>query len=225
MKGKTVRLTAALVDRLQREPGDWQTTYWDTVVSGLGLRGTPQKAWEYFFLSDMLGFSARLAIGDSAVFKLSEARAAVRVVKRAADSRKDAQILQDRCLPTAPVESVTVGEAYREYIETCRPYWDAKLYLDHIQFAKVGPLAVLCPLKLSELTSDKVTEWVESRPTIESSSYKTSLRRLFGFLCWVKRSLYYPELTVSDAYTARLLRKANEPRDSRSPLRLVHSSG
>ncbi|RDU94955.1 tyrosine-type recombinase/integrase [Trinickia dinghuensis] len=220
-------LTAARVESLQCEPGKQQTIYWDAKAPGFGLRVTIAGARAYVFESRLFGKTIRLTIGDARAWDLGRARTEAARLKTLIDDGKDpreARAQQQAAHEARQAEArrrdVTFGEAWDEYVESRKPFWSERHYNDHLQHAheggkpkkrgkgltQAGPLAQLRPLKLSELTSERIAEWMvlqsQDRPTMSALSF----RLLRGFIRWTHDSPSYKEIVPTDAYKARDVR-------------------
>jgi integrase len=93
---------------------------------------------------------------------------------------------------------VTVSEAWTAYLEARKPKWGTRNYADHealaslggVAFkrgegiAKPGPLAELMPLKLCDLTPERVAVWLEAENLIRPTRAALAYRLLRAFLRW-----------------------------------------
>ncbi|MBI0326869.1 tyrosine-type recombinase/integrase [Burkholderia plantarii] len=220
-------LTAARVESLQCELGKQQTIYWDAKTPGFGLRVTTAGARAYIFESRLFGKTIRLTIGDARAWDLGRARTEAARLKTLIDDGKDpreARAQQQAAHEARQAEArrrdVTFGDAWDEYVESRKPFWSERHYNDHLQHAdeggkpkkrgkgltQAGPLAELRPLKLSELISERIAEWMvlqsQDRPTMSALSF----RLLRGFIRWTHDSLSYKGIVPADAYKARDVR-------------------
>lgn len=220
-------LTAARVESLPCELGKQQTIYWDAKTPGFGLRVTTAGARAYVFESRLFGKTIRLTIGDARAWDLGRARTEAARLKTLIDDGKDpreARAQQQAAHEARQAEArrrdVTFGEAWDEYVESRKPFWSERHYNDHLQHAdeggkpkkrgkgltQAGPLAELRPLKLSELISERIAEWMvlqsQDRPTMSALSF----RLLRGFIRWTHDSPSYKGIVPTDAYKARDVR-------------------
>lgn len=220
-------LTAARVESLPCELGKQQTIYWDAKTPGFGLRVTTAGARAYIFESRLFGKTIRLTIGDARAWSLGRARTEAARLKTLIDDGKDpreARAQQQAAHEARQAEArrrdVTFGEAWDEYVESRKPFWSERHYNDHLQHAdeggkpkkrgkgltQAGPLAELRPLKLSELISERIAEWMvlqsQDRPTMSALSF----RLLRGFIRWTHDSPSYKGIVPTDAYKARDVR-------------------
>jgi len=219
--------TAARVEGFRCEPGKQQTIYWDAKTPGFGLRATASGAKAYVFESRLFGKTIRLTIGDARAWDLSRARTEAARLKTLIDDGKDPrevraeqQAAHEARRAEAQRQDATFGSVWDQYIESRKAFWGERHYRDHLQHADVGglpkkrgkgltqpgPLAALRPLKLSELSSDRIAGWlaVESseRPTMSALSF----RLLRGFIRWADDMPIYKGIVPADAYKARDVR-------------------
>ncbi|MDN7458596.1 tyrosine-type recombinase/integrase [Burkholderia cenocepacia] len=219
--------TAARVAGFECEPGKQQTIYWDAKTPGLGLRVTAAGARSYIFESRLFGKTIRLTIGNVQVWDLGRARTEAARLKTLVDDGRDPREIRAEQQAAHEArqfevrrQDVTFGEAWEQYMEVRRPFWSARSYIDHLQHSQVGgtpkrrgkgmtqpgALAELRPLKLSELTGNRIANWLASqamhRPTVSALSF----RLLRGFVRWAEDTPPYQGLIPPGIYKAREVR-------------------
>jgi integrase len=219
--------TAARVDSFECEPGKLQTIYWDAKTPGFGLRVTAAGARAYIFESRLFGKTIRMTIGDVRAWDLGRARTEAARLKTLIDDGKDPrevraeqQAAHEARRAEARRQDATFGVVWEEYLESRKPFWGERHYRDHQQHAdkggqpkkrgkgvtQPGPLAVLRPLKLSELTSERIAGWLAAesreRPTMSALSF----RLLRGFIRWVDDTPAFKGIVPADAYKTRDVR-------------------
>ena len=191
LNGRTIRLTIGDVD-------DWPLS---SVWSGKGearqeiQRGAREEASRLAGLVDQ-GIDPRTDKAE---------RIAASVAKREEAKRQDA----------------TMGEAWQVYLEARRAHWGERYYRDHVNFARPGgekkargeglttpgPLAPLLPLRLTEITPERVRDWLAG----EAAARATQARQAFGalktFLAWCGDRPEYRGLAAADAATPRTARQ------------------
>lgn len=216
--------TAARVESLQCEPGKQQTIYWDAKTPGFGLRITGAGARAYIFESRLFGKTIRLTIGDARAWDLGKARTEASRLKTLVDDGKDPREVraeQQAAHEARQVEArrrdITFGKAWDEYLENRKAFWSERHYLDHQQHAneggttkkrgkgvtRPGPLAELRPLKLSELTSGRISAWLVVQSEERATMSALSFRLLRGFIRWAEERPVYRGIIPADAYKAR----------------------
>lgn len=125
-----------------------------------------------------------------------------REIERQQQAEKEALAVAAMARATAAAqEAMTVGEAWTDYIEQRRPFWGDLHYRDHInkakagglpsgrrgggkQLTKPGPLAVLMPLALKDLSQPTIEAWAASEGKARPSSARLAWRLLTVFLTW-----------------------------------------
>lgn len=226
---KKVAFTVSRVEELACEPDKQQTIYWDAKAPGFGLRITAAGARSYIFESRLFGKTVRLTIGDTRTWELGKARAEANRLRSLVDNgidprehRAEQQAAHAARQAEARRRDVTFGEAWDQYVESRKPFWSERHHRDHLQHAdeggkpkkrgtgltQAGPLAAMRPLKLSELTGERVSAWLNQeaaeRPTMVALSY----RLLRAFIRWCVDTPVYRGVIPDDAYKARDVKDA-----------------
>jgi len=234
-----VKFTSGRVDSFRCESGKGQSFLWDA-NSPLGLRATSTGSKSYIYQAKIRGKTLRLTIGNIDSWSIDAATKEARRLQRLVDEGKDPrQVKIDilaaeknaRAAKQAEMdawqtqqlrESLTLWDAWQDYVKARTPKWSALHLRDHIRVIQAGgekrtrspkltgpgPLAQLRSTKLSQLSSDRVTTWLESqaidRPTITALSY----RLLRAFIRWADDSHQYHDIIPPDAYKARSVKDA-----------------
>jgi integrase len=121
--------------------------------------------------------------------------------------------------------SVTLAEAWPFYLKARKSKWSEGHYNDHVAMAAAGgqpkkrgtglttagPLAVLMPLSLAELTGAKIAEWLQTESIQRPTAAALSFRLLRAFVGWTADTPTYRGIVPVDAFTARIVRD-NLPR-------------
>jgi integrase len=226
---KKSNFTAERVASLLCEEGKDQTIHWDAKTPGLGLRVTAAGGRAYIFESRLFGKTVRVTIGDPRNWELAKARTEASRLKTMVDDGKDPrevraqqQAAHEARKAESVRQNVTFASAWETYIAARKSKWSERHYQDHLSHVEEGgnpkkrgegltipaPLASLRPLKLSELTGERIAEWLEteapSRPTLTAHSY----RLLRAFIRWAAETPAYRALIPSDSYKARSVRDA-----------------
>lgn len=232
-----VNFTAARVDGHHCPPGQFTRTgkpidqafLWDAKTPGLGLRATVSGAKTYIFQAKLNGATVRVTIGDPRSWTIDKAQKAARDLQQLVDDGKDPREVRaeqhaarESRRAEARRQDVTFGEAWDAYLAARKPHWSARTYQDHVKHGDVGgkpkkrgggvtmaaPLASLRPLKLSELTGERIAQWLASqtaeRPTMVALSY----RMLRAFIRWAADTPDYHGTVAADAYRSRHVREA-----------------
>ncbi|SPV17307.1 Phage integrase [Burkholderia cepacia] len=224
-----VNFTAGRVNGHSCPAGKSQSFIWDSGASGLGLRATAAGALSYIFQGKLAGDTVRVTIGAPRDWKIDDARDEARRLQRLIDAGKDPReeaaeqrVARESKKAEARRRDVTVSEAWHVYLLDRKPHWGERHYLDHAKLSDAGgapvkrgkgvtmpgPLSHLMELKLSELTGERVAQWLQSqtaeRPTMAALSY----RLLRAFIRWTADTADYRGVVHDEAYKARRVRDA-----------------
>jgi integrase len=111
----------------------------------------------------------------------------------------------------------TFGEAWDVYVNARKPFWSERHFRDHCQHAQIGgeqrkrdskltkpgPLAHLRQVRLTDLTSNRISEWLATESADRSTMTALSFRLLRGFIRWSRDVPAYAGLVPENAYKAR----------------------
>nr|WP_057924381.1 integrase family protein [Burkholderia ambifaria] len=224
-----VNFTAERVASFEAVPGKTQTIHWDAKVPGLGLRVTPAGARSYIFESRLFGKTVRVTIGDARAVLLGKARTEAARLKTVIDDGKDPreQAAEQRAAHEArKVEArrrdATLAEAWTVYIEARRSKWSELHYRDHVTLASAGgqekkrgkgltepgPLAALMPLKLSDLSAERMAQWLADEAVQRPARARLAFNLLRIFATWCESKGEYQGLIEPQAVTTRLSKDA-----------------
>lgn len=220
-----VNFTAERVTSFEASPGKTQTIYWDAKTPGLGLRVTPAGARAYIFESRLFGKTVRLTIGDPRAWTLGKARTEAARLKTVIDAGKDPReeaagqrAAHDARKAEARRQDATLADAWTAYIEARRSKWSELHYRDHLTLASAGgqpkkrgkgltepgPLAALMPLKLSDLSADRVGEWLADEAAERPARVRLAFNLLRIFATWCESRAEYKRLIDAQAVSTRL---------------------
>jgi len=197
--------TSDRVTGFQCENGKQQSIFWDGKTPGLGLRVTSAGAKSYIFETRLHGKTLRLTIGDFRTWTIGKAQAEATRLKSLTDQgidprqqRDDQRVKSEADRTEKKRRELTVGDVWPSYLLARKSKWGDRHYLDHVQLASTGgehkkrgagktspgPLAALMPLPFSELTGERIGEWLSieagKRPTQAALAY----RLLSVFVNW-----------------------------------------
>lgn len=227
--GSKVKFTEGRVQGFECAAGERQALWWDAATPHLGVRVTEAGARSYVYQGRVHRESFRLTIGDVRSWPLAKARAEARrlatLTDRGIDPRdeaaeKRAQAEADRF--EAERRDVTVASIWQRYVEHQRARWGERHHDDHIALTHAGgaekrrgtgrtkaaPLASLMPLKLSELTAERIGHWLKREAGKRSTSAAKAFRLLRAFIRWTADVPEYRGIVPADACTARAVREA-----------------
>lgn len=231
-----VKLTAGRVAEFTTDKG--QAFLWDSEVPGLALRATSSGHKAYIFQSRIDGKTPRMTIGDIGSWSIDEAKMKAKEWQRQIDNGQDPrQVIADKKADVQAVklakqekieaaaeqfrkESVTVSEAWAEYLAECSPKWSVAHLSDHERYAYQGGgeykrgsgvrvsgvMAELMPLRLIDITSERLEEWLQKESITRATSTAGAFRLFRAFINWCKEKKRYTGLLVV-ADVGRIARK------------------
>jgi integrase len=213
--------TALRVQTYYCTPGKQQSIYWDAKIPGFGLRVTKNGTKAYICEDRIHGKTVRFTIGSPDAWSLEDARnEAMRLrtdIDRGNDPRQlkaEARLAHEANTMKIAAGSVSVADAWSEYLEERRPYWGPRHYEDHLAKSKpggekadrgtrgrgttvAGPLYPLMALKLSDLDQSVVEAWASREGASRPTSARLSWRLLKSFLRWCSEHPVY-KLAISE---------------------------
>jgi integrase len=181
-----------------------QAFLWDSESPGLAVRCTG-KAKAFVYQGKLSGKDIRITIGDVGTWGLKEARHEASRLGKLTDEGIDPREQKRERIAAAEAkkegerrQDVTVSDAWVAYLEARKPRWSARNYKDHIDLASLGgvpkkrgdgfmapgPLAELMPLKLSDLSPERVGAWLEKENATRPTRAALAYRLLRAFIRW-----------------------------------------
>lgn len=221
--------TVSRVEGFACEPNKKQSFYWDSKSPGLGVRVSAGGSRSYIFESRLFGKTIRTTIGDTRTWELGKARTEASRLKTAVDEgidpreqRAEQQAAHEARHAAAKRHDATFGEAWDAYVESRKSFWSERHYQDHLQHASIGgqprkrgkgmtdpgPLAALRPVKLGDLTGERIAQWLTEQSAVRPTMTALSFRLLRAFIRWASDSKGYAGLTPPEAYKARDVKDA-----------------
>lgn len=112
---------------------------------------------------------------------------------------------------TVKLRTLTFGEVWADYIEQRRPFWGALHYRDHVDKTKAGglpsgrrgggklptkpgPLASFMPIRMAEMTPERIEAWAAIEGQTRPSSARLAWRLLTVFFTWCAEQPTYAVL-------------------------------
>jgi integrase len=203
-----VAFTAPRVAAFKCPADKSQAFLWDQRTPGLGLRTTPQGKPAFVFQGVYQGKDVRITIGSPDAWTITDAQAKARELQRLIDEGRDPRELKRQAIATEraardeeAANAMTVGEAWKTYLEERRPHWGERNYQDHTKLAAVGgeqrkrragvvtkpgPLAELMQLRLADLTAVRVEQWAAKEAQDRPARVRLAQRLLKAFLRWAE---------------------------------------
>lgn len=203
--------------------GAKQSIFWDGKTPGLGLRVTASGAKSYIFQTELHGKTIRLTIGDQRAWSISEAQEEANRLKvktdqgidprqEAADKKAADQAAAAAKKAQEARETVTVFQAWEEYVTARKPLWSELHIRDHEKVMQAGgdprkrskkltepgSLASLAKIRLVDLTPELVTEWAHAESVTRPTRARLALRLLRAFLNWCGRHSTYKAIVTSN---------------------------
>jgi integrase len=226
---KRENFTSERVARFQCEPGKQQTIYWDGKAPGLGLRVTQAGAKSYIFEAWLHSKSLRVTIGDIRTWTIGKAQAEATRLKNLTDQgidprqqKADIAAATDAKRVELNRQQVTLGEAWATYTEARKHKWGERHAADHAAAVHAGgaehkrgsgttiaaPLASLLSVKLSDLTGERIAQWLDKETATRPTSTALAFRLLRSCLNWCESERELAGLVPSGALAAPKVRDA-----------------
>lgn len=231
-----VKLTAGRVRDFACEAGKPQSFLWDSDAPGLAIRATANGAKSFVFQGKLGGKSIRLTIGDVRSWDIEtgdydrpgareEARRLQTLIDKGIDPRQpkadQLSLIEEQRLE-AERRDLTVCELWPIYIEARRRKWSARHLADHQNIAHMGgakaekgdrrtepaAMASLMPLRLSEITKERVKAWLRDETAKRPTQTALAFRLLRAFLNWCNDTPSYSGLAGADACSARVSKES-----------------
>ena len=222
----THELSVGLIERLTCPPNMPKAFLRDKDITGLRVRVTANGAKSFVYEAKLDGRAISRTLGSFPLLSIDEAKDRARTLAKMVKTDKvdprelerQQQIVRaaDRIAEAAKlkadkVESLTVGDIWKDYIEKRRPLWGALHYRDHMdkakagglpsgrrgggkQLTKPGPLAALMPLALKGLDQNTIEAWAADEGKTRPSSARLAWRLLTVFLTWCAEQPAYASL-------------------------------
>jgi integrase len=200
----------------------------DAKVTGLFVRTTAAGVAAYVFDRRVKGKgkrrSRRVTIGRVKDWKLKAVRERARELAVSFDKgldprlEKKAQRAQaDAAQIEAQRQGLVLAGVWPLYMGDCKRFWGDRHHRMHILLAapggrkklkhggagttKPGPLAMLMPLKLSDLTADRIAAWLRIEVAKRATNAHQSFRLLKTFIRWANEQPAYKGVIPPDACT------------------------
>lgn len=214
-------LTVGIIDRLSCPTGKTQAFLRDGKSPALRVRVTAAGAKSFVFEAKLNRQTVRRTIGDVRSWTIEDARTEANQLRVTLDRGDDPRELERQQAATKAAklatereterqQVLTVGEVWADYLEQRRPHWGALHYRDHIDKAKAGglpshrrggpelttagPLASLMPLRMVDLTQERVEAWAALEGQTRPSSARLAWRLLTVFMTWCGEQPEYTAL-------------------------------
>lgn len=229
------RLTAGRIERFHCPEGKQQAFLWCDETPGLGVRATSgSDRKRYIFQAKVAGKSMRVTIGDVSAWSIPKAQAEARRLKVLIDQGHDPRQVEaekeaaKKAQAAAAIlqsvkESVTVVEAWEEYISERKPFWGKSHLHDHIRsmqaggeprtrsnkkFTEPGILRPFATVRLTDLSSERIDRWAKAESARRPTRARNTLRLLKAFLFWCQNHPTYKEIVSENPARSRKARES-----------------
>lgn len=223
---QNIRLTIARIDNFSCPSHKRQAFLFDSVVTGLGIRATSTGHKAFIFESKLNNQTIRITIGNTQIWSIDAASKEARRLKILCDTgidprreKVEKQAELKRVKELQQQIAITMGEAWSHYLEDNRHRWGWRHLKDHTDAVHLGgvkrknrkaltvegSLARLVPLKLTELTSERLRLWLKREASFRPTQAALSFRLLRAFLNWCAEQPEYRDI-VQDAHTLKKVR-------------------
>ncbi|WP_412478972.1 tyrosine-type recombinase/integrase [Azonexus sp. IMCC34839] len=212
-------------------PEGKQASYlFDDDPKHLAVRITPSGSKSFVYAGKLNRAAIRITIGSVDTWNLDDARAEARRLQTIVDAGEDPRIVKAEKLAETAKKQAAARRAdkpsldiWSEYIEARRTSWGEKHLADHFKVSKEGGEArtrgqrpgeskktlpgILRPLlllPLSEITPDRVKDWLKDESTKRPTHARLAFAILRAFLNWCGDQSAYRDFVHTDACAARV---------------------
>jgi integrase len=232
-----LNFTAERVAGFKCDQGKQQCIYWDGKTPGLGLRVTAAGTKSFIFETRLHGKTLRITIGDVRTWSIGNAQKQATELKSLTDKgidprqqRAEQQVAAEAARLETMRRAATLESAWAVYIEERQPRWSELNYRDHVDLSssggqpkkrgkgdtEPGPLASLLPLKLSELTAERIGEWMRLESAKRPSRTRLAFNLLRIFATWCESKALYRGLIDAQSLSTRIARDTLPKKQSKS---------
>lgn len=205
-----IKFTAGRISEFTCPPDKLEATLWDADTKGLGLRATA-KSKTYIFLSTLKdGRKVRITIGDPSHYAIDEARdKATDLQKMINDGLDPREVKAEKVAASiakreqAAIKHSPALDAWEQYIKVRATKWSERHKADHESMSRAGGekitrgkragqsdtkeqgiLRPLLNLPLSQITRDRVAEWLAPEADKRPTRARLAVSLLATFLTW-----------------------------------------
>jgi len=225
-------LTAGLIERLRCPEGKGQAFLRDRKAPSLRVRVTAAGAKSFVFEAKLGRQTIRRTIGDVRSWTIEKARTAANRQRVEIDNghdpreiEREQQAAREAKQAADAAKTVTVQQAWDEYLKARKSRWGDLHYLDHVKKSKAGgkaavrgtrgtgktvagPLYPLMQMRLCDLTPAAIGAWAERETAARPTSTAGAWRLLRGFLNWcAEQPQYAPVLPPQNPAKAKAVRE------------------
>lgn len=224
-----VRLTANRVLAFCCPQEKAQAFLWDRDQKGLGIRATPAGKPSFIFQGRFNGGTIRMTIGSPESWSIPQAQARARGLQRMIDEGRDPRQVKVEVMESdlaareiSRRESVTVGEAWDEYLGQRRKFWSDSHYKDHLKMVQkpgqqirnrpsvktnAGMMLPLMNLHLVDLDAKALEFWATKETKRRPARVRLAIRLIKAFLRWAACEEGYRGVADPAAASGKKLRE------------------
>ena len=151
------------------------------------------------------------------------------ILEAKAAAKTEAKAQKEAAAAAAKAAEVTFGEAWAEYLAERQPHWGKHHLADHLRMAKAGgepakrgtrgrgvtiagPLHEFLPLRLRDITPQRVEQWAKHHAGERATMARLALRMVRAFLNWCAENPTYAQaITGNNAAKSKKAREALGP--------------
>jgi len=223
-----VRLTAGRIDKFVCPPEKSQAFLFDSEIQGLAVRVTQSGNKAFIFESKLNRKTIRMTIGSVNTWSIDAVYKEARRLKSLCDAGTDPRLAKADKLEAnekrhqdAQRHVVTLGDVWPRYIAAHKNKWSERHYRDHVNIAKTGgelrtrskakstipaPLAALLPVRLSDLSSERLESWLKIETQTRATSASLAFRLLRACMNWCDEQSDLIGLIPIRAHQAKIVR-------------------
>jgi integrase len=217
---RTINLTEQRVRELTCPEGKVDVFYPDEKVKGFAVRVYASGMRTFVYRYRILGKSAKIVIGGIYDMHVSNARRQAQKYAQLVAEGKDPREAKAENLAAvqarqeeAKRQAVTFRTAWEAYLETRKPHWGKRNYLDHLRASaertpaqQAGVLARFLSLPLNKITSQAVADMVSEERVKRPTAVSQAFRYLRAFIRWLQDMPQYHGIVSPDLYKSRQIR-------------------
>lgn len=229
-----VKLTTNRIRDFRCEPNRAQSFLWDSEVPGLAVRATTNGAKSYVFQGKLGGSTIRVTIGDVRSWFIEssdpqqpgareEGRRLQGMIDRGIDPRHAkadqlAAVVARRAEEAR--QDALLEDVWQEYMTARKTKWSSRHYQDHAavidagggpvkrgkknQKKEAGALASLRGTRLSDISKERVRQWLQEQVELRPTQAALAFRLLRAFLNWCQDMPNYANLAKVGACAGRV---------------------
>jgi integrase len=232
-----VRLSRSMIDRFECPEGQKESYLWDSTQTGLGVRAYASGKKSFVFRATVNGKTTKGVIFDASG-DLAKARAKVRDLLSLAsegvtptEHKKQITAQKVAAKNESKRQQVTLSEVWTYYLKANKQHWTERHYTDHLKAiqepglpcgrglklrTKAGAIWALKDETLTNLTAQRIQQWLKKESETRKGVAALSYRLLFACLNWSTEQNEYAGLVDISSLKTRQVKKAVPKMQTRS---------